>query len=157
MHRFLTAIASPDERVLWGASVILASCTGILAGVAFGVAWRTQADPPRFVAGSGATVAAVSIEAFRDGAIRGTAVGPVRLFLKDDAVVIGPDGAFAAAHSELRVQEVSVAVPPGMAFVASKKGKKYHRVDSAGGERIVPDNRVYFPDAESAEAAGFRP
>jgi hypothetical protein len=50
---------------------------------------------------------------------------------------------------------VTVPVPPGMRFVASKKGKKYHAVDSASGERIAPENRVYFPDAASAERAGY--
>ncbi|MCA9370944.1 MAG: S1 RNA-binding domain-containing protein [Candidatus Peregrinibacteria bacterium] len=44
---------------------------------------------------------------------------------------------------------------PDAAFVASKTGKKYYTVDSAAGQKIKEENRVYFKDEKEAEAAGF--
>lgn len=134
---------------------VLAFAVGCLAGLAHAFAFETSARPPTVVHQSGSAVAAVSVESFRDGALRGTAAGPVRLFFRGVPVDIAPDGEFSALVPAFRVEEVSVVVPEGMRFVASKKGKKYYPVDSAGGERIAPQNRVYFPDEGSAEAAGF--
>lgn len=135
----------------------LAFAVGCLTGLVHAFAFEVESHPPTVLHRSGSTVAAVSIASFRDGALRGTAAGPVRLFLNNAAVAIAPDGSFAAVVPSFRVEEVSVVVPAGMRFVASKKGKKYYPVDSAGGERIVPENRVYFADTASAEAAGFIP
>lgn len=44
---------------------------------------------------------------------------------------------------------------PDGAFVASKTGKKYYAVDSAAGQKIKEENRVYFTDEKEAEAAGY--
>lgn len=41
------------------------------------------------------------------------------------------------------------------AFVASKTGKKYYASDSAAGQKIKEENRVYFKDEKGAEAAGY--
>lgn len=143
--------------MLWRASVALAACAGSLVGFVLAFALRTDLDPPAVIRGSGATIGSVVLEGFRDGALRGEARGPVRLYAVDDPVAIDASGAFAIEHPSLRIEEVSVRVPSGMSFVASRKGKKYYAVDSAAGERIAPQNRVYFPDASSAERAGFRP
>lgn len=48
-----------------------------------------------------------------------------------------------------------ISVPKGMAFVASKEGKKYYAVDSAAAKKIKADKRAYFATAEEAEAAGY--
>jgi hypothetical protein len=50
---------------------------------------------------------------------------------------------------------VTVTVPAGMKYVASKNGKYYYPVESVAGEKIVPANRVYFASEGDAEAAGF--
>ncbi len=42
------------------------------------------------------------------------------------------------------------------AFVASKTGKKFYAVDSAAGQKIKEENRVYFKDEKEAEAAGYK-
>jgi len=47
--------------------------------------------------------------------------------------------------------------PPGAAFVTSVKGKAYHRMDCTFAGRISPENREFFPDEESARAAGYNP
>lgn len=146
----------PSDALLFASCVALAFGTGSLAGTVAGLSFR-HAEPPSIARGSGAGVATVVFEGFRDGALRGRAAGDLRLFARDDGVEIAPDGRFAIVHPAFRIEEVTVPVPPGMRFVASKNGKKYYRVDSAAGERIAPQNRRYFPDAAAAEAAGFRP
>lgn len=50
---------------------------------------------------------------------------------------------------------LDVGDAPDAAFVASKTGKKYYAVDSAAGQKIKEENRVYFKDEKEAEAAGF--
>ena len=41
------------------------------------------------------------------------------------------------------------------AFVASKTGKKYYAADSAQGQKIKEENRVYFKTEKEAEKAGY--
>lgn len=41
------------------------------------------------------------------------------------------------------------------AFVASSSGKKYYPAESAQGQKIKEDKRVYFKDEKEAEAAGY--
>jgi hypothetical protein len=45
---------------------------------------------------------------------------------------------------------------PG-AVVASKSGMKYYLPSCAGVERISDDNKVWFPSASAAQAAGYTP
>lgn len=127
--------------------------TGVLTGLVCSLAVRDIPVVAR--SGSGATVVAVTFEGFRDGLLRGRSAGPVRLFAGEQPVEVAPDGSFAFDHPGFHIEEVTVPVPAGMRFVASRKGKKYYSVTSAAGERIAPGNRVYFPDEASARAAGF--
>lgn len=143
-----------SEDLLFASSVTLALSVGVFVGLVCSFSMR-DSRPPIAVSGSGATVAAVTFDGFRDGLLRGRSAGPVRLFAGDLAVEVAPDGTFAFDHPGFHIEEVTVPVPPGMRFVASRKGKNYYPVASAGGGRIAPGNRVYFPDAGSAEAAGF--
>jgi len=102
-----------------------------------------------------ADVAVVSIDGINNGALTGTAQGAVRLVAGDRIVLPDGSGAFVIDDAAILTNRVSIIVPEGMHFVASKRGKKYYPVDSANGQQIVPGNRVYFPDAGSAERAGF--
>lgn len=150
----LNRASDPNIRAL--VLLPLAWAIGALSGLIASFAWDTTVHPPTVIHASGSTVPSVTLYGYRDGAFRGTAVG-VRVFAREDPIVIAPDGSFAIDHPAFDIEEVTVAVPPGMLFVASRNGKKYYSVDSAAGERIVPKNRMYFPDAASAERAGFRP
>ena len=47
-------------------------------------------------------------------------------------------------------------VPPGTLCVASKRGKNYYKVDSSAGQKLAPENRVYFRTEEEARAAGYK-
>jgi len=59
-------------------------------------------------------------------------------------------------EEKAETEEAAPSVDAGDAkFVASKTGKKYYAVDSAAGQKIKEENRVYFKDEKEAEAAGF--
>lgn len=57
--------------------------------------------------------------------------------------------------SEAEQMSLDVGDAPDAKFVASKSGKKFYAVDSAGGQKIKEENRVYFTDEKEAEAAGY--
>jgi hypothetical protein len=102
-------------------------------------------------------VAVVHINAIRNGLLEGDLTGDVRFFLGGEQVLAESSGAFRVPADVFLRNAVTVTVPRGMYFVASKKGKKYYPVTSSAGERIAPQNRVYFPTAEQAERAGYVP
>jgi len=104
---------------------------------------------------SAARTGVVQIEGVRDGDITGTIDGDVRVFLGDEIITPESNGVFTVPATALLTNEIGVIIPSGTQYVASKKGTKYYPVFSPQGERIVPENRVYFRTAEEAEAAGF--
>ncbi|MDO8648670.1 MAG: hypothetical protein Q7R81_02705 [Candidatus Peregrinibacteria bacterium] len=141
----------------WASVILLTLSLGILIG-RLSMWVRMPSDIPTTVRPDvRETVPVVEIYGVRNGKVTGTAKGAVRLFLGEDLVIPDGSGAFAVVAPELLRNEVTVQVPAGMQFVASKKGKYFYRVDTAAGERIVPANRVYFPDSAAAERAGFLP
>ena len=101
-------------------------------------------------------VPVVQVEGIQGGVVMGRIRGDVRVFWGDHMVIPDGSGAFQIAEDLLK-EEVVVRVPDGMQFVASRKGKKYYAVTSPMGERIKPENRVYFSTAGDAEAYGFLP
>lgn len=102
-------------------------------------------------------VAVLRLAGVRNGMLEGNTVGEVRFFLGDKQILAGSGGTIRADVGSFFVNEVSIVVPEGMQFVASKQGKYYYPVDSSEGERLTPSNRLYFRDAASAEKAGFQP
>ncbi len=42
-------------------------------------------------------------------------------------------------------------------FVAAKSGSKYHLLTCPGAKQIKDENKVFFPSAVAAEAAGYKP
>jgi small subunit ribosomal protein S1 len=68
---------------------------------------------------------------------------------KEDA----PDAKESKDAEQLSIEVGAATDAP---FVASKSGKKYYAVDSAGGKKIKAENRVYFKDEKEAEAAGYK-
>lgn len=139
----------------WAACFVCALLIAFLLGRISHVLSDTARHPPSIVTQSGGSVATVVLDGFRDSALRGRTAGDVRLFVQESAVEIDSDGSFAITHPAFGVEIVSVQVPEGMHFVASKRGKKYYDVTSAGGNQITPENRVYFRTAGEAEAAGY--
>lgn len=98
----------------------------------------------------------VSINGIRNGALVGSVSGTVRLTARNRIVPIDGSGAFAITDRAVLTNNILITVPAGMMFVASKRGKKYYPVTSASAAGLAPANRIYFPDAKSAEKAGYR-
>ena len=97
----------------------------------------------------------VRIEGIRDGLIRGSIQGKARLFLGEEYIIPNESGAIAIEPDIFLEDIVTVLIPEGMNFVASKRGKKFYPVFSSQGERIVPKNRLYFKTEGEAENAGY--
>jgi hypothetical protein len=100
-------------------------------------------------------VPVVTIDGIMNGALEGSLTGNVRLFIGKEQV-LGNGGTFSIASPALLKNIISVQIPDGMQFVASRKGTKYYPVSSAQGGGLSPKNRLYFRTAEEAERAGYR-
>jgi len=98
----------------------------------------------------------VIIRGIENGELVGAMKGDVRLFLGDRQVIPDGSGAFRVPAGILKTDIRTVAVPDGMRFVASKKGKRYYSVDAAQAQGLAPKNRIYFYSEEEAKAAGYR-
>lgn len=101
------------------------------------------------------TVPTVTIDGFRNGAVVGTVFGGARLIIGNASAIPDGSGAFALRTSVFTSQGGVQAPPVGTQFVASKRGKKYYPVGSAGADNLSPANKIYFASREQAEAAGY--
>lgn len=143
MNRFLTL----------SGLLVLVGFSGYLAGR---LVTLEQASEPPFVLrpDTRPRVPVVEVLGIREGKVTGKMSGEIRFFWGEEMVIPDGSGAFRLAP-DLLVEEIAVAVPDGMSFVASKNGKRYYPVGSPMGERIKPENRRYFRMAVEAEEAGF--
>lgn len=139
---------------VWSGSVLLISiglCLGILIVSVFRSTQYTVTVQQSDVAG----IPSVTIDGWRNGALVGTIRNNAVLIVGDRVAVTDGSGAFAVRSLSVP-QDASVQAPPtGSAFVASKRGKKYYPVGSAGADGLSPANKIYFPNAAAAEAAGY--
>ena len=135
-------------------AILAALLLGALLGSIVRIA-KTPVPPTILVEDRRPLISVVKIDGVEDGQIIGSAHGQVRLFLDGRMVIPNASGAFRVPAGNLFQNVTTVRIPPGMRFVASKRGKKYYPVQSRSAEKLAPANRVYFRDAPSAEAAGF--
>ncbi len=146
---------------------ILMLLLGILVGTPMGMAaslqWKADVIPFE-IADTIPPLATVVIEDAPTGTVEGhiaddplsaVATGTGRVLLGNDLVANG-SGTFKGVMRGSLPKLVEVPVPAGMHYVASKNGKKFYGVTSSMGNRILPKNRVYFPDRTAAIAAGFK-
>lgn len=102
------------------------------------------------------SVATVQIHGILNGKIEGELRGNSRLFIGNTQILTDGANHFAVDAKALLTNVIQVDVPSGMQFVASKNGKKYYPVTSAGGDKIVLQNRIYFATEAEAIAAGYK-
>ena len=129
-----------------------------LVGYTFGqivMSSKIQDVPITLVPDTRPKVPVVKIYGIENGKLIGSVSQEVRLFIDDVIAITNASGAFAVPADSLFTNFVTVQVPEGMNFVASKRGKYYYSVTSSKGEGNSVKNRVYFPDEESAQEAGF--
>lgn len=96
----------------------------------------------------------VYLKGIKDAQVYGAIHGDVRVILGSE-VIQSASGAFVWPAGPLLTHQVTVSVPAGMNFVASRNGKKYYPITAAKVRSLVPKNRMYFQSALEAEAAGF--
>lgn len=137
--------------------LLLAALFGYLVGRIVGTKLELSDPPITLRPDERPKVPVIQIHGVRDGAIRGEIQGEVRLFVGEDMVIPDGSGFFAIAPNFLRTEEITVAIPSEMQFVASRRGKYYYPVLSPQAQRLVPENRLYFRGEEEATAAGFLP
>jgi len=99
----------------------------------------------------------VRVREINNGAITGTVDQGARLVLGEDLVLPKEDGSFRIDAKAFLVNVIDIKIPHGVLFVASSRGKNYYPVDSSAGERLAPQNRIYFRSAAEAEAMGYKP
>jgi hypothetical protein len=97
----------------------------------------------------------VAIDGIVDGYLRGNTSGHVRLFIGEELVITDGSGTFAVPPDLFLEHIVTVDIPEGMNFVASRRGKKYYPLSSSQAKRLIPENRLYFKTAEEAQKAGY--
>jgi len=136
-------------------ALLLAGILGYLVGRNAALHITLSPMPTEVIDDARPKESVVIFEGVRDGKVFGSIRGDARVWIGETQVMPDGEGLFAEEPGPLLVNEISVLVPEGMKFVASKRGKKYYSVLTNGGQKIVPENRVYFPDASAAEAAGY--
>lgn len=144
-----------DRCLIGSGLIVFVGLVGYTAGRV--VTLQQFADPPFHLEPDlRPRVPVVQFEGIREGMVTGRISGDARVFWGERMILPDGSGAFRVA-TDLLVEEVAVRVPEGMHFVASRRGKRYYAVPSPMGERIAPENRLYFPTASDAEAYGFLP
>ncbi len=139
---------------VWPAAILLIAI-GVCLGILFLTIFRSANHTFVLRESENAEVPTVTIDGYRDGALVGT-THRTRLIVGNTVAVPDGSGAFAIRNSVVSQQTGGVqAAPVGTQFVASKRGKKYYPVGSAGADRLSPANKIYFQSREAAEAAGY--
>jgi uncharacterized protein YneF (UPF0154 family) len=102
------------------------------------------------------TIPVVQIDKMEAGNIIGSIQGDTRVFIGDTLIVPKKDTTFSIAGTLLLTNHISILVPPGMHYVASKQGSKVYSVHSNQGSKLTPKNRVYFHTLQEAINAGYK-
>lgn len=146
-----------EHRLLIAASIVTAALCGMAANQLWMSHILSKTKAFSLVPDVRPKVCTVIVDGIRDGNIEGTLTGSGRVFIGDVQALPDRDGSFSVSADTFLTQKITVAVPPGSQFVASKKGSKYYPLKSTSGQKIAPANRVYFRSREEAAAAGYHP
>ncbi|MSR86836.1 hypothetical protein EXS70_01540 [Candidatus Peribacteria bacterium] len=144
------------QRILIILAILFALILGMLLGTILRIT-EQESMPIVLQADARPQIPVVRILGARDGTIFGDTIGNARIFFGGTLIIPNGSGSFQFAARDLLKEVTSVSIPSGMQFVASKRGKKYYPVTSRSAQNLSPVNRIYFPNAAVAEAAGFVP
>tara|TARA_B100000315_G_C14375002_1_gene494771 strand:+ start:94 stop:567 length:474 start_codon:yes stop_codon:yes gene_type:complete len=136
-------------------ALLLAAMLGYLLGRIATVRIALNPLPTKVVDDSRRREPTVVLQGIQDGKLIGSMSGEVRMWIGEQQIFADADGQFVAEPGPLLVNTISILIPEGMQFVASSRGKKYYPVLASQAQNLAPENRVYFPDAAAAEAAGY--
>lgn len=85
-----------------------------------------------------------------------SAIGALRLFLlkpEKPAITIQENAFSVTMRGDGKKSLLGGEAP--FLFIASKNGTKYYPVNCEAGNRIKPENRIYFASAINAQKAGY--
>ncbi len=128
---------------------------GIIIG-RYSAAFRSQSPVLTFAPDVRLPVPVVEIDDVRNQVLQGRVQGDVRVFVGTEPLDSKPDGTFVIPFNTI-VPIERVQAPAGMQFVASNNGKLYYSLGDPRAEKLAADTRVYFQNAEQAEAQGYVP
>jgi hypothetical protein len=135
--------------------ILMTACSGYLLGRITTVRVTLPSTPVTVTYETGTLIPVVTLDETVDGMVTGSMKGTVRLFVNNAYVLAESGGSFRFPITPLLKSYHDIAVPSGMRFVASKRGKKYYPIASASASALAPQNRIYFRTREEAEKAGF--
>lgn len=148
-------LPTSDNRSLHRITLFLAIfCFALSSGFLSGRLLSENQSPITFAPDTRRLVPVVRIKGVRNGLLHGEITGNARVHIGNQT--LSEPGVFALDAGPILYNQVVVQVPPGAQFVASRRGSKYYAVDSSGGSRIAPQNRVYFATEKEAKAAGYK-
>lgn len=100
---------------------------------------------------------AIVILAFYVGMLHGRREGTSGVILSCTDEVLSSLKIVSPGETKVEARAEVTAVPdaPQGAFAGSKNGSKYYTPGCAGLERIKPENRVWFKNAEDATLQGY--
>lgn len=152
-------MAAPRPPLRTAAPLFPFTCAVLLLGMAVGrYLWDRGCRSPlpiTVIEDAHQAVPVVTIDGVREGRLVGSVGSGGRLVIAGDVVETGSGGTFAIDPRPLLTNVIPITAPPGVQFVASRRGKRYYPLTSASAERLVPANRIYFVTAEEAEEAGY--
>ena len=136
--------------------IIPSAFVGILIGIVLATFHLRPHPPLEIIEDAGEPdVPVVTLFGIRDGALHGQTRGTVRVVAGTHLIPADGSGNFLITDREILTNIVGITAPAGMRFVASHRGEKYYSIGDARAAQIIPENRLYFPDAASAERAGY--
>lgn len=104
----------------------------------------------------GETVPVFTVSEVSKSGIKGIATGgEMRLVAGEEISVSTGSGEIFLPLAQGQWRDVSIVIPDGARFVASKKGKKVYPVESKSAEKLSAENRIYFSTKEEAKQAGY--
>ena len=135
--------------------LLLAACIytiGFLSAHAYQAA---MTDPIKIYYDVPEQVPTVHLQGIRNGEVFGTVAGRARLVIGDQVLLKNTFTNFSVPAGPLLTHQITIEIPEGMKYVASKRGKKLYPVTSKRVRTIPPQNRLYFVTVEEGVAAGF--
>lgn len=104
-------------------------------------------------------ISVVKLMEVKNGRLRGEISGEKTrvAYSAENILTVEPGEAFEIPLHEINLNTYYQArhLPKGTLFIASKNGKYYYSVFDKQAFSIAEKNRLYFSDAEKAEAAGY--
>ena len=100
-------------------------------------------------------VPTVHLQGIRNGEVFGTVAGRARLVIGNQVLLKHTFTNFSVPAGPLLTHQITIEIPEGMNYIASKRGKKLYPVTSKRVRTIPPQDRLYLATVIEGVEAGF--